>query len=446
MPVFIALFCLTACAPRIAGSVPERQTEEKTDLSAPKEPARLDDAGRAGLLERLKNHPDARVAALGEGAFLDWLEERFGPERLIALADRAQSGELSSETFYELMGNTAAVLFDLYYGLPDNVRLCESPRLGACIRVVGDVSFADNWKIIPVLEEKGEGIEGVVSPEALSLLRSSDVTLVNNEFTYSTRGAPLANKAYTFRADPDRVSLMKELGADLVSLANNHAYDYGELAFADTLQTLQDADLPYIGGGEDLAEASRPFYFIINGRKYAFSAATRAEKYILTPEATETSSGVLRTYDPAAYLDVIAEAERNCDTNLVFVHWGTEDSHATEVGLYELAERYIAAGADVVIGAHAHVLQGIDYGHNVPIVYNLGNFLFNAETVETGILDLQFDERGALSTRLIPCLQENCTVRTVSGADAKRVLDLMRSLSPNAVFDESGAFREKTGS
>ena len=210
LPVFIALFCLTACAPRIAGSVPERQTEEKTDLSAPKEPARLDDAGRTGLLERLKNHPDARVAALGEGAFLDWLEERFGPERLIALADRAQSGELSSETFYELMGNTAAVLFDLYYGLPDNVRLCESPRLGACIRVVGDVSFADNWKIIPVLEEKGEGIEGVVSPEALSLLRSSDVTLVNNEFTYSTRGAPLANKAYTFRADPGRVSLFSE--------------------------------------------------------------------------------------------------------------------------------------------------------------------------------------------------------------------------------------------
>ena len=111
------------------------------------------------------------------------------------------------------MGNTAAVLFDLYYGLPDNVRLCESPRLGACIRVVGDVSFADNWKIIPVLEEKGEGIEGVVSPEALSLLRSSDVTLVNNEFTYSTRGAPLANKAYTFRADPGRPAFLLFEGA-----------------------------------------------------------------------------------------------------------------------------------------------------------------------------------------------------------------------------------------
>lgn len=378
--------------------------------------------------------------------YIDWLCEEFGEEILFKLNNALKNGILTNEYWYDLTGNTATVLYDMFSGALDkdspnfrsDIYVINSTSKDTTIRIVGDISFADNWQIAPKIDSKNKGVLGVLSEDTVSLLKNANIFLANNEFTYSDRGEPIKGKMYTFRAKPERVNLMKEIGADIVSLANNHAYDYGADAFSDTLKTLKDANLPYIGAGENLEEASKPVYFIVNGRKYAFSAATRAEKTILTPEATETSSGVLRTYDPEKYIEVLKTAEMQTDYNIAYLHWGAEGSHKTEEGLYEMGSKFIDAGADVVVGAHAHVLQGIDFYKDVPIIYNLGNFIFNSKTIDTGIFEIKISKEGNITYKFIPAIQKNCYTSLVDGAQKQRILKFLSSLSPNVNIDENG--------
>lgn len=383
-------------------------------------------------------------------SFVGWLADEFGSDVLKRLADDVKNGTFSDKSWHKNTGNSLIVLKSMYRGELDpnseNYRTDIKPIKSdgnTVIRAVGDFSLADNWDIAPVIEKHGGDLESVLSKDIIDCFRSADIMLLNNEFTFSKRGKPLDRKAYTFRADPKWVSVYDELGVDIVSLANNHAYDYGADAFADTLETLFDAGVPYIGGGKDIDEASKPFYFIVNGYKYAFTAATRAEKYKLTPEATKTSSGVLRTYDPEKYIGVISSAAKESDYVIAYVHWGKEGSHDIEEGLPEMGAAFIDAGADIVIGSHAHVLQGIDFYNGKPIVYNLGNFLFNAKTMDTGILELTADDELKMTYRFIPCIQSGCHTKNVSGDEAKRVLSFMGSLSENVVFEEDGTFFEK---
>lgn len=117
------------------------------------------------------------------------------------------------------------------------------------------------------MDRQPDGIYDYLSSDLMLELQSADILLINNEFTYSNRGTPLAGKAYTFRAAPSRVEVLQQLGADIVSLANNHVYDYGEEALLDTMDTLEQAQIPYVGAGRNLEEAEKIVYFIANGRK-----------------------------------------------------------------------------------------------------------------------------------------------------------------------------------
>lgn len=102
--------------------------------------------------------------------------------------------------------------------------------------------------------------------------------MVNNEFTYTKRGSPTPGKTFTFRADPAYASYLIDMGADLVSLANNHSYDYGEVSLTDTLDTLQSIGMPYVGAGRNLEEAVKPVSFIAGDVKIAFLSATQIER------------------------------------------------------------------------------------------------------------------------------------------------------------------------
>ena len=438
--VFSILLCmilLTGCT----------ETITNTDhTAASTQPTATETSVKANILSLIES-AECPPSSLIDAPFLDFLETKFGESVLTALYNELERGIFTDEHWYALTGNTAAVLRDLYSGALDkdspnyrsDITVIESVGEETTIRIVGDVSFADNWHIAPKIGQNG--VLDVMSEETLELLKSADILLVNNEFTYSTRGKPL-NKAYTFRAHPDNVQYMLDIGADVVSLANNHAYDYGADAFEDTLNTLAGVQLPYIGAGRNKEEAAKPHYFIVNGRKYAFSAATRAEKTIRTPEAGENSSGVMRTYDATQYLETIKSAEQECDYNIVYVHWGAEGSHQIEDGLYEMGCQYIDAGADIVIGAHAHVLQGIQFYNNVPIVYNLGNFLFNAYNIDTGVLEITISDVGIPSYRFVPAKQRYSSVKLIHDTEKQRILTLMDELSIGVQFDDDGYFKE----
>ena len=375
--------------------------------------------------------------------FLEWIDKEFSIDVLKKMNDHLDTSEYNSNIWHQLTGYSFIVLKDKYNNISSN-RIKEltpkSSTTEVTLSFVGDVSLADDWYIMPKYDERNKKVYGILSEEVVDIMTSSDITVANNEFTISNRGSKMPNKYYTFRGSPERLSIYKEMGVNLVTLANNHIYDYGTDAFNDALDALEQYDIPYIGAGRNIEEAKQPYYYIINGYKIGFVNATRAEKYILTPEATETTGGVLRCYDPTTFIEVIQETKKNSDFVITLVHWGKEDSSELEKVQLDTSKQYIEAGADVIVGTHAHTLQGIDFYQNKAIIYNIGDFIFNHETKDTGIFQLKIDENGSLTYYFKPCKQEEKYTYLLTGEEQIRVLNKMRALSPSITIENDGKF------
>ena len=270
------------------------------------------------------------------------------------------------------------------------------------ISFAGDVQFSDAY----LTAYDQHGIAALADEEMLRLMQESDLFLLNEEFPFSLRGEPMADKQYTFRTDPKYVQIFQDLGTDIVTVANNHALDYGKDAFIDTLDTLKYADIACIGGGRDIDEASAPAVRTIEGQTFAFFGATR-----VSPSydwyAASGQPGLFQTYDPAKLNEAITAANETYDHVIVFVHWGIERNDIPEEYQRALAKGYIDAGADLIVGCHPHVLQGFEYYNGVPIVYSLGNYLFGSRTGETLLLQAVFSPEGTLDIRLVPCQRRN---------------------------------------
>lgn len=309
----------------------------------------------------------------------------------------------------------------------------------------GDINLDENWDTTHHLDEKGGDITGCISPELIKIMNDADLMCLNNEFTYSTGGAPTENKMYTFRANPDRVKVLGVLGVDVVGLANNHVYDYGKQSILDTLETLEKAGIPYVGAGRNLQEAMKPYYTQIDGKTIAIVAASRAEKWKMTPQATETEPGILRCYDTELFMQEIREARQNADFVIAFVHWGTEDSYVLEEVQLTTGKEYLDAGCDVVIGAHPHWIQGMEYYNGKPIIYSLGNYWFNSESLETMLVQLHFkgdDDGSTLEVEVIPAMQTGCETHYAEGDERDRIFRLLEEISINVKIDENGIVRE----
>lgn len=311
----------------------------------------------------------------------------------------------------------------------------------------GDINLDENWDTTLFMDQQPDGIYGCISPELVETMREADIMCLNNEFTYSTGGAPLPGKAYTFRADPKRVEVLEQLGVDAVTLANNHVYDYGAEALLDTFAVLEEAEVPYFGAGRTLEEAMEPLYLEVEGKTIALVAASRAEKYKMTPQATDTEPGILRCYDTALFLQAIREGSENADFCIAFVHWGTEYSFDLEQVQLDTGREYLDAGADAVIGAHSHCLQGMEYYDGKPIVYSLGNYWFNSKTLDTMLLQLHFsgdDTRTQLEVQVVPAVQAGCrTAYAAQPEERRRIYDFLESISVNVEISDEGIVTEK---
>ena len=312
----------------------------------------------------------------------------------------------------------------------------------------GDISLDENAVTTAKLDASDGDIATCISPELLDIMRNADLMCLNNEFTYSTNGSPMEGKMYTFRANPKRVSVLQEMGVDLVTLANNHVYDYGKQALLDTFDILEGAGITYFGAGRNLEEAMAPLYVTLDDKTVAFVGASRAEKNKMTPQATETEPGILRCYDTELFLECIREADANADFVIAMVHWGTEYSYDLEKVQLSTGKEYLDAGADVIIGAHSHCLQGMEYYDGKPIVYSLGNYWFNDKTLDSMLVELHFsgnDNEDCLEVKMIPAIQTNATTNWVDESEKQRIYEFMESISINIEIDEDGIVREKAG-
>ena len=303
----------------------------------------------------------------------------------------------------------------------------------------GDVLFDDHYAITGTVRASGDISQGIM-PEVMERMQAADIMMLNNEFAYSNRGTPLEEKQFTFRARPETAAYLTDLGVDIVSLANNHAYDYGPEALEDTLDTLRETGIPYVGAGRDIGEARKPVYYIVGDIKIAFVSATQIERLDTpdTKEATETSPGVFRCWNGEKLMETVREAAKNSDFVVAYIHWGTENQAELDWAQLKQAPELVAAGADLVIGDQPHCLQPIGVIQGVPVIYSLGNFWFNSKTLDTGMVEVVIDETGIVSYQFVPCLQSGCKTTLLQGAEKERVLAYMRGISEGVRIDGDG--------
>lgn len=384
-------------------------------------------------------------------SFLFWFRAQNGKEALEQVA-REAAGGCDADIWYQVSGRSIHVLWLDYceqHGLHSE-QLERVTRQGCAsaeqtvISFTGDMNFDDSIGTMQHL--KSNGLGAAISSDVRTVMDSSDIMMINNECTFSTRGEPIAGKAYTFRSDPANVSILQELGVDIAGIANNHVCDFGFEALSDTIATLDEAGIPNVGAGNNIDEAKRPWYFVANGKKIAFVAATQIERtYNYTKEATETTPGVLKTLNPDKYLEVIAAAKAHSDYVIAFVHWGTEGTNYYEADQVALAEKFVAAGADAIIGGHTHCLQGITYIEDVPVIYSLGNFWFGSTPTDgvnkkdTGIAQVIIEQQGGIRFRFLPCVQENRQTYLVTDETEKaRIIAFEQQLSKGVIIDVDG--------
>ena len=390
-------------------------------------------------------------------SFLAMITSEYGDEVIEEIASYANFQ--TPEIWYQLTGKSIHVLWYEYcmstglqsYSYDKTYVVDEEIDGDIVLDFTGDLSFAEGIATTEFMDNQINGVRDCFSADLLQEMQSADILLANNEFSYTNRGTPLAGKAYTFRADPSRASLLEELGVDVVSVANNHVYDYDEIGFLDTLNTLNENGMPYVGAGVNLEEARKPIYFIVGGRKIAICAATQIERTLnYTKEATGVSPGVMKCLHPEAFCETIAEAKANADYVIVFPHWGTEGTANYGGDQVALARAFVEAGADVIIGGHTHCLQTIEYMDDVPIFYSLGNYWFSTTgnmptAYDTGLAQIRIKRDGAIDAYFIPCRFNAGVTSLLDSEDMaySNIIDSLNTLSGSATIDKEGHISKK---
>ena len=323
-------------------------------------------------------------------------------------------------------------------GGSDTVEPDESePKEDVTVLFAGDLFLTD------ILQEKYDknGISAAATQELLSVTRGADIFMLNQEFPFGTTGEAMEDKQYTFRVAPKYVSILPELGTDIVTLANNHMLDFGRGPLTETLTALDGAGILHVGAGQNLQAASALKTIDVGGWTIGFLGATR-----VIPEhswtASKSNSGLFTTYDPTKLVTEIQEAKKTCDYVVVYVHWGVERNTEPEDYQKSLARQYIDAGADAIIGAHPHVLQGIEYYQEKPIFYSLGNFIFANRTYETMMAELTVTD-SSVNVRVIPCVSAGNQMGLMNSSERTGFFSRMQDLCFGSVrIDGDGRVSE----
>ncbi|WP_298624150.1 CapA family protein [uncultured Zoogloea sp.] len=233
------------------------------------------------------------------------------------------------------------------------------------------------------------------------LLAGADYRIANLECPVATIGTPLDNKIYSFRAHPRVLSVLQGR-FDAVSLANNHSGDYGQGAFAETMALLDGAGIRRFGGGRNLVEAHAPLWIERKGLRIAVLGYNEFKPRVF--EAGADHPGIAWSEDSHVIADIRAARKAGADLVIPFMHWGWEREPKPSARQRALARRMIDAGAAAVVGGHPHVTQGAELYRGRPIVYSLGNFVFDGfDELPAGrvgwLLRLELDRRGVAAWR-----------------------------------------------
>ena len=204
------------------------------------------------------------------------------------------------------------------------------------------------------------------------LVHRYDIAFCNLESIISNRGRPI-KKPITFEADTAFISILKESGFNVINLANNHALDYGRKALSDCMDRLKRVHLYTVGAGINLHKAYRPLIIEKNSLKIAFLA------YCTIPTGVPVKEHLphISVFNLDTAISTIKRLRDTVDFIIVSLHWGIEYQHHPTPEQQKIAHRLIDEGADIIIGHHPHVIQEFELYRGKPIVYSLGNFIFD---------------------------------------------------------------------
>jgi poly-gamma-glutamate synthesis protein (capsule biosynthesis protein) len=202
-----------------------------------------------------------------------------------------------------------------------------------------------------------------------TLLDRASARVVNLECVLSDKGDAIPGKRYCLRAPLDAIGVLTAARINAVSLANNHSADFGSVALFDAMERLRGKEIAAIGAGETIERAYAPHFFTT-------PAGTKAAVIALN-DVEENSNAVASMHDRERVAAALTLARKSASFVLVFMHWGDEQTSGVTERQRELARWLIDHGADAVAGSHPHCVQPFDSYRGRPIIYSLGNLVFD---------------------------------------------------------------------
>ena len=237
----------------------------------------------------------------------------------------------------------------------------------------------------------------LLGPAAI-LFRQSDLAIVNLEYPLTRVDKKLVKYGSHQKGCPETISVLKEAGVDLVSLANNHILDYGEEGMTDTIKTCNDAGIATFGAGITREEAGKPYIAQTKGRRIAFLGICENE-FSTAKDGRGGACGLAPIMNHYA----IAEAKKNADIVIVLLHGGSEFTHYPSPGMMRTCRFFADSGASAVVCHHPHYVQGYEVHNGVPILYSLGK-LFYTRMSDPDILEIPIAKISFTTSRLEPAV------------------------------------------
>ncbi|HEX6497797.1 MAG TPA: CapA family protein [Micromonosporaceae bacterium] len=294
----------------------------------------------------------------------------------------------------------------------------SAPPRDITLEFAGDVHFTQ--RTAALLKDPATAFGPVAT-----VLSQADLAMVNLETAVTERGTPQP-KEFHFRAPASAYQAIKAAGVDVVTVANNHVLDYGQVGLQDTIDNAKAAGVPIVGVGRNASEAYAPWYTEIRGTKIAILAVSQVHELESTWKALDNRPGEAMASNVTRAAAAVAEARKHADVVIMYVHWGHEGDQCPTSEMKTFAAKMAAAGADIVLGTHAHLLLGDGWLGKTYVQYGLGNFLWwwdDAFSNDTGVLRITLHDKKIAKTELIPAEISRRTGQPIpsTGAEAARI-------------------------
>jgi hypothetical protein len=292
-----------------------------------------------------------------------------------------------------------------------------------------EIVIASDWAPIRAFDEILARSPEAVYGDVLPILRQGDLRIVNLECTLSTDASPVWKSGSVFKGRPEHIHGLTAVPFEVVTLGNNHVFDYGLEAFRETLDLLSGQSIPSVGAGMSVEEALRPLIIDVNGVRTGIINFSEGE------DLTSAISGPgVFGWDVDAVVESVRAIRPGVNIILVICHGGVEYIPFPPPYLTEAFRRIADAGADLIVGHHAHVPQGVQICNGVPICYSLGNFVFYQETdllyrklgylVKAGV-----SQAGLAHIHLIPYEIGSESLRLLRGGESAQFFESLKKVS-----------------